>query len=503
MTANWAIVRDCYMGEAQVKSKRIIYLPPTQGMILDGMANANQLGYQTYEAYKMRAVWHDLYKEAIEAYIGLLHQKPATITLPNQMKDVRSNMGETPLELLRRINEEQLVSGRLGLLVDLPVAPEPAGPLPYVAMYLAEFVRNWDIGEDTALQASLNFVILDESGYTRDTNINFGWINQVRYRLCQLGDITTSDAGNYMTGLYKVTGVGSPTYDPKLMATPLLRGVPMKKIPFTFVDTKDLLASIDLPPLLGLANIMLTIYRSEADYRQNLFMQGQDTLVTIGTIGKKDPTNPDAPLRTGAGSRIEMDQGGDAKYIGVNSSGLPEQRSAIQNDRSRAEVRAGQLINARVGDKESGEALKTRLAAQTATLKQIALAGAAGLQEALQNVAIWMGLDPATVKIEPNLEFSSTLITGQDMFQLMQAKDLGMPISYESIHAYMVDRGITTMNFDDELATILKERQQVQLLKDPVAQQQQADQLKAQQDAAAAAARARPPAPNGGTPSAR
>jgi hypothetical protein len=232
-------------------------------------------------------------------------------------------------------------------------------------------------------------------------------------------------------------------------------------------------------------------------------MQGQDTLVTIGTIGKKDPTNPDAPLRTGAGSRIEMDQGGDAKYIGVNSSGLPEQRSAIQNDRSRAEVRAGQLINARVGDKESGEALKTRLAAQTATLKQIALAGAAGLQEALQNVAIWMGLDPATVKIEPNLEFSSTLITGQDMFQLMQAKDLGMPISYESIHAYMVDRGITTMNFDDELATILKERQQVQLLKDPVAQQQQADQLKAQQDAAAAAARARPPAPNGGTPSAR
>jgi hypothetical protein len=217
---------------------------------------------------------------------------------------------------------------------------------------------------------------------------------------------------------------------------------------------------------------MYAMYRGEADYRQNLFMQGQDTLITIGGVMHRDATQPNAPLRTGAGSRIDMEAGGDAKYIGVNSAGLPEQRTAISNDRQRAEVRSGQLVKVGIGDKESGEALKTRLAAQTATLRQIALTGGAALEAQLKYAAIWMGEDPNAVKIEVNEEFSSTLVTGQDAFQLMQAKDLGLPISYESIHAYMVDRGITKKNYEDEFKAIQAERAKVSILMNPVLQEQ-------------------------------
>lgn len=459
---DWVMLRHCYSGEDDIKKAGIKYLPPTQGMIIDGMTRVTDTGYQTYEAYKLRAVWHDLFKEAVEAYIGLLHSKPPQITIPEAMQGVRSNHGETMEQLLRRINEEQLVSGRLGLLVDLPVSPDASNPLPYIAMYNAEHVRNWNIGDNESLQTKLLFIILDESGYVLDPNTQFSWIQETRYRVCII------ENGIYQTGLFK-SSIEKPIFNTANLSVPTLRGQPMTNIPFTFVNSKDLLAAPDKGPLYGLAKMMLGIYRGEADYRQNLFMQGQDTLVTIGGLVRRDAaSNPDAPLRTGAGSRIDMEAGGDAKYIGVNSSGLPEQRAALQNDRQRAEVRAGQLINARVGDKESGEALKTRLAAQTATLKQIALTGGAALEEQLRFIATWMGLNPDEVKVEPNEEFSSTLVTGQDAFQLMQAKDLGLPISYESIHAYMVDRGITKKNFEEEFVTIVSEKNKIETLKSPV-----------------------------------
>jgi hypothetical protein len=471
--ADWVIVRDCYAGEAAVKLKTSTYLPPTQGMILDGMDNANQTGYRMYEAYVLRAVWHDLYKEAVEAYIGLLHQKPPTITLPTKLKDIKSNFGETPAQLLRRVNEEQLVTGRLGLLCDLPTRPNLSNPLPYIAMYAAEAVRNWDVGEDEGKQSILNYVVLDESGYERNLANPFQWDPVVRYRVCTLGNLVSqTDNAKYKTGLFTQTPAsGSLEFNQDNMKAPNIFGRELDFIPFTFINTKDNLPTPDKAPLLGLANMMLAIYRGEADYRQNLFMQGQDTFVTIGGVKTTDTTDPDAPLRMGAGSRIDIEQGGDAKYVGVSSTGLPEQRSALQNDRSRAEVRAGQLVNARVGDKESGEALKTRLAAQTATLTAIALSGAAGLEEALKNAARWVGANPEEVKVEPNLEFSSTLITGQDALQMMQAKDLGFPVSYESLHEYAVDRGITKISFTEEMERITRERTMVSMFKDPIKQQ--------------------------------
>jgi hypothetical protein len=494
---DWVIVRDTYAGEAQIKEKGQVYLPPTQSMILDGVnRSSTSVGAQMYAAYILRAVWHDLYKEAVEAYIGLLHQKPPTITVPDKIKDIRSNFGETPAQLLRRINEEQLVSGRLGLLVDLPRIPDPAKPLPYIAMYAAEAVRNWDTGEDASKQSILNYVILDESGYARNESNPFQWDAQTRYRVCTIGDIMNPvDGADYMTGLFtKTNAEGSLAFNPTAMLAPTIRGTTLKFIPFTFINTKDNLPTPDKAPLLGLANMMIAIYRGEADYRQNLFMQGQDTLVTIGGLLNRDPEKPEADLRTGAGARIDIEAGGDAKYIGVSGTGLPEQRSALQNDRSRAEVRAGQLVNARVGDKESGEALKTRLAAQTATLTAIALSGAAGLEKALKDAAVWSGANPDEVKVEPNLEFSSTLVTGQDMLQLLQAKDLGMPVSYESLHEYAVDRGLTKISFEEEMKRITKERTMIAVFKDPIAQANKEKELDNSDPANKPAPTAKPPA---------
>lgn len=461
---DWQECRDCYAGERTVKAAGQKYLKPTRAMILDGM-NAGDVGYQMYQAYKLRAVFHDLYKDAVEAYMGMVFNKPPVISLPDKMKNIKSNMGETPENFLRRLTEEQLVSGRAAILNDLPLEGD-VNTLPYFAMYPAEAICNWNAGESKDNVVDLRYAVLDESGYRVSETDMFAWQVEARYRV-----VMRDAAGNYSQGLFRDLGQGVPNFDPTQMSNPKYLEEVLPFVPLVFVNSKDNLPDVDVPPLLGLARAMFAMYRGEADYRQNLFMQGQDTFVTIGGF-KKDPANPEGALRMGAGARVDIEAGGDAKYVGVDGRGLPEQRVALTNDRQRAETRAGQLATKAVGDKESGDALKTRLAAQTCTLTQIAIAGAGGLERSLKNCAIWMGEDPDKVKVEPNLEFSSTLVTGQDAFQMMQAKKEGAPVSYKSLHEWFTARGVTRLNFEEELKQITKERSMVAIFADPIAEQQ-------------------------------
>src|SRR5574337_1294012 len=199
-------------------------------------------------------------------------------------------------------------------------------------------IRNWDSGEADEGNENLNLVILDESGPVRGAD--FQWENQTKYRVLVLGKTDTNEAEGavgvyYKQGVFTNATGGSLTYTEDSMVPPLLRGQPLEQIPFVFVNTKDITSEPDEPPLLGLGRLSLAVYRGEADYRQNLFMQGQDTLVVIGGQSKSGGAeNGEAkPLRTGAGSYLEVELGGDAKYIGVNSQGLSEQRQALAADR--------------------------------------------------------------------------------------------------------------------------------------------------------------------------
>ncbi len=190
-------------------------------------------------------------------------------------------------------------------------------------------------------------------------------------------------------------------------------------------------------------------------------MQGQDTLVIVGDRKKTldGVEGVEEPMRTGAGSMIELESapGNHAEYIGVTANGLSEQRAALDSDRNRAEARSGQLISAKENGVESGEAMKTRVAAQSATLHQLALTGAAALQYILRVGAKWMGLDPKTVIVTPNLEFADFDMTGENLVKLMAARTMGAPLSMASIHALMVDQGLTKMDYETEKDTIAEE----------------------------------------------
>ncbi len=106
---------------------------------------------------------------------------------------------------------------------------------------------------------------------------------------------------------------------------------------------------------------------------------------------------------------------------------------------------------------ESGEALKTRVAAQTATLTSVALSGAAGLEKSLKILATWMGENPDEVEVTPNLDFTNIEIQGQDIVQLITAKNLGYPLSYKTLHDIARERGLVKTTFEEELELCKKD----------------------------------------------
>lgn len=444
---DWVTMTDTHRGERVIKEAGETYLPATSGQRADGFVHG-QPGRQAYEAYKTRASFPDVVRSAVESMIGVMHHKPPVIELPEvlePMRDMGTLDGESLEMLLRRINEAQLVKGRLGLLLDVPTGA-PIGTKPYIALYTAEAILNWDDGRrGEPVAQNLNLVVLDESEFERKRD--FEWELEKKFRVLVLGKVKENEPKG--EGIYMVGTFGeAANFNENALLAPSIAGNTLDKIPFVFVNSKDIVPSPDAPPLLGLARLALTIYRGEADYRQGLFMQGQDTLVVTGS------TDTDGSFRTGANASINVPIGGDAKFIGVDSAGLEEMRKALENDKAQASEKGGQLLDTTSRERESGSALKIRVSARTASLNQIALAGAFALEQLLKVAAEWTGGDPEKVVVTPNLDFADDELGSKTLVEYMTAKSLGAPFSLKSIHELMRAKDLTQLEFDEEIREI-------------------------------------------------
>lgn len=451
---DWQLMRDARRSTRAIKDGNFAYLPATDGERHNGALNKKGTGWDAYEARKARARVEDWVDEAIEDLLGVMHRKPPVIELPAKLEPLRdraTRRNESLAMLLQRINEEQIHMGRIGLMGDVIDTPgSPRRNQPFIATYCAESITNWDEGlagdQDVA---SLNLVVLDESGHERQANLSWDWVD--RYRLLVLGDLEPNEA----IAFYRVAElVGKePGIADADFVDPTLSGVRFQEIPFVIVNSRDVTPEIDKPPLLGLANLLVSNYQTDADYRQSLFMQGQDTLVTIGANFQ-----PEDVVRQGAGARIDIPMGGDCKMVGSDSTGLPEQRAAIEADQKRAKQLQRGLADSTSREKESGDALRIRVNSRAASLHQIALTGAFGLQEILRKIARWAGANEDQVTVTPNLDFVDDETSGKDLMELVMARRAGAPLSMHSIHTFMQRRSLTDLSLEDEVEKMEEEK---------------------------------------------
>jgi hypothetical protein len=477
---DYIIIRDAAKGERRVKSKSTTYLPTTSGMRSAGLGDGQE-GKAMYEAYLKKAVFPYLVQPAVNALVGVMHREKAVIDLPSVMEPLRDNatlQGESLQTLLVKINEAQLLVGRIGLLADVPTGS--SNTLPHIVTYEAESVINWDESRRPDGRMRLDLVVCNESNWERVSG--FGWEFKQKYLVLDL--VPTSEIDRNFEQVQVIEEGQAVVYRSRLEiddqeltiqeqanrqtevtqvsvnntlegVTPSVRGKSLEEIPFVFIGSVDLTPDPDQIPMLGLANLSFTIYRGEADYRNTLFMQGQDTLVTIGEqAGEGDKKD----RFVGASASISLPLNGDAKYIGVSGDGLPEQRTALENDYTKAsELGANLLSSSRGAAKEAEETLQIRVAARTASITTVVVAGAIGLQTILRQIARWIGADPEKVVVKPNMDFVPDKFQPKELLDFMAAKNSDAPIALESIHSWLVEKGLTELTFEEELKKIEEE----------------------------------------------
>jgi hypothetical protein len=398
----WAIMRAAMRGEKAVKEAGDDYLPMPSGFKVQADG-----GRAMYAAYQKRAQFSEIVAPTIRGMIGVIHRTEAQIEMPEAMEGLweKATADGLPLEALhRRITGELLGMGRYSLLAD---ASSEGSDLPWLAGYTAESLINWSPQRD--------MFVLDESGLKRE---GFKWSQKQAYRVLQL------DGGRYAVETYNGTEKDEESAQPTMRG-----GAGLAEIPFVVIGSRDLSVSPDEPPLIGVARAALAMYRLDADYRHQLYMSGQETLVII---------NGDAPSAVGAGVVLTLKAGKedhmpDAKYVGPAGTGIEAHRLAIQDERSNAAAAGARLFDTEKRSAESGDALRIRYAAQTATLTSIAQASAQGLEKALRHIAVMIGAAPDQVIVKPNLSFVDAGLSPQEAVALVKLWQDGA-VSYQTLY---------------------------------------------------------------------
>jgi hypothetical protein len=441
---DWTLCSDAYEGERAIKSRGTTYLPPTSGMIADGVFRGGEPGLAAYSAYVARAVFPGFFREAVATLEGTLNHRPDIVELPKALEPMRERAtlrGEDLDSLLRQIHRGVLTTGRVPILLDVHTGAS-ASSLPYVCLYDGRQLVNWRLGYGPEGER-LEMAVFDEGTYREGKMLSgYSWVNS--YRTLRVTD-----------GKYEVAVDERFPPSDEMFMVPTLAGRTLEAIPLVVCNATRLGAGCpEVPPLLALAQLCLAIYRGEADYRHSLFATTQETLVRTG-VSQQDA---DQQTRVGAGAILDVPLNGDAKYIGISGAGLEQQRLALEADRRRAALMGAQLLDKRGADEASAEAVRLQLGARTATLTSIAHTSAEALAAILRHAAIFVGADPAQVIVEPNLDFVDEEPPMAALRDLMTAKNLGAPISLRSVHAWMREREITSEEFDDELDLIAEEK---------------------------------------------
>lgn len=408
--AEWYLMRDAMDGEALMKSRAEVYLPKP-----DGFKNNPAIENTLYHRYKSYATFPNILAPTVAAMIGIIHAKEIKVDIPDAMmylwEDADGN--GLPLEAFhRRITRELLVIGAYGVLAD---APRDGGN-PYLVGYRRDKLINWDH----------DWWVLDETAMKRD---GFVWEQVERYMVLGFGDrgylpLLLDEYGNLIEEIeVKARGGGV-----------------LPRIPFTVATAVDLSPRIEAPPLIGVANAALAMYQLSADYRWQLYMSGQETLVAI---------NGDGPERVGAGV-VHVMHGGegltpDLRYVSPTCSGIEAHRIAMQEQATMAQHAGARLVDTSRAQ-ESGEARRLRFASETATLTSIAINSCALLERSLRNVAMLMGLGEtaeANIVVHPPQDLLDGTITPQDAEALARIWQSG-GMSWDTYYANLQRGGIAS-----------------------------------------------------------
>lgn len=256
---DWTKIRDCIAGQRVIKSKGQTYLRKLPGATS-----------QDYKDYLDGANFFNMTGQTLAGMHGQVFRRAPLIR--NFPKDREADLvrfgkdGSTHVAFAKTVVREQCSIGRYGVLVDAPRNSAKS----YAVGYAAEDIVDWEVS-DIAGEQKLMRVLLRE--YVRiDTSVLIAGVPAARvgaypytYKLAHrelmlVPDPETASGWSYIQRIY-----GEDLNGAFEEVQPLIRGLPLEEIPFVFFGASGNTADCEKPPLLDIAELNISHYRTYAD----------------------------------------------------------------------------------------------------------------------------------------------------------------------------------------------------------------------------------------------
>lgn len=454
----WQRVRDCREGEDAIKKRRHVYLPPL---------DVHGARPEKYDGYLKRATFFNATGRTVSGLAGAIFQKPPKVDLPERIREHARDITMTGVSaevFALNVVEEDLTTGRVGILVDLQLGAS-TDARPYWSRYNAEDIINWSAvrkGGDEVL----DLVVVREDYQEQDPKDPFA------SKTCdQFRELRLNEQGQYTVTIWR-KAANKDAFEPwaadgqDTTMIPLRRGKPLDFIPFVFIGPTSTAPDVEKPPLLDLANVNLAHYRNSADYEHGLHYTGIPIPWMSGALPPThDPAEPNSPAQqvvAGPDVVIHLEKGGEVGIIQADGQMLGALENALKEKKEQMTTLGARMLEP-PGAAETATAVLGRAAGDHASIRTIAAAAEEGLTRAAQIHAYWMGVEskPADAKatVQLNKDVASQKL-GPDEVRVLLEMYIEGAISAETFY-YRLQGGEWArdgVSFEDEQKAIAKSR---------------------------------------------
>jgi len=456
---DWRMLRDVLSGQREIKRLGKTYLPAMKGADTDD-----------YAIYLERAVFYNMTAQTQNGMLGqVFRREPSIRHLPPKFKDAVRQFakdGTSVTAFTKTTMGEQIGLGRFGVLVDAPATVVKGQAQSYAVGYAAENILDWTIDTVNGFFQPTRVLLRefardDGAGPSRD-NPWIGLTSTQARKQRKLDEAAraagrpvarkslTSDGYTYTTfyrellleqqddGTWVYTQYlfrEDPNSAPISSATPVIRGKTLDFIPFRFFGASSTTPDVERSPLLDIANLNLSHYRTYAELEYGRLFTALPVYYAPGT-----DADGAAEYHIGPNMVWEVAQGSTPGILEYTGQGLKALETALQDKERQIAAIGGRLMPGSAKSvSESNNQTTLREANEQALLLNVIQACEAGMAWVIRWWLMFRDIplaETADLRFEINQDFLSTPIGAREIRAIQMLYNDGL-IPVDTLYEYL------------------------------------------------------------------
>ena len=421
----WQRLRHAIEGQDAVHEAGELYLPKLGGQDAD-----------EYKAYKLRALWYGATGRTLDGLTGMIFRKAPVVEMPTQLQELSKNITLDGLSLLgfaQEIVDNVIAVGRAGILVDMPnletvegeitvAAAEANGIRPFMKHYPAEAIRNWKTATVRNEQV-LQEVRLTETVITVDPEDEFGVIEVEQIRVLDLHVLTEGDAIRaYRQRVFRENDKKEWVQEGEDIY-PKMAGKVLDFIPFYFAGVKNGSPEIEKPPMIDLADVNFSHYRSTADVEHGAHFTALPTGYVAGV--QEDDQGNSQEYRIGSATAWTFpDPATKVGFLEFTGQGLAAVETRIEKKEQQMAALGARMLQAENKGVEAAETAQIHRQGENSVLSSISVSVSETIEQALKTVLLWLGSNEE-ITFQLNKDFLAVVMSPQQLTALIGAWQAG------------------------------------------------------------------------------